>query len=287
MHNTKTRLLTIIKNVWPDFTWKSAKYISTGFDHDIIILDNATVFRLPKKEDSVRLLKNEIVLLKILSSRISLKVPNYHLVSKDFLCTAYPIIKGEELDINTFNNLSSKKQHLLAKQISLFLSELHSTPLKKVAHLELQERFSLEELNELRNDADSYLHSRISKKEKGEIDEYFSSLSKVFHKSPKKVLVHGDFSGDNMVIDQHGKLVGVIDFADRAIHDPAFDFIFLWEFGRPFVEDVCDSYQGSKSGLIERSRAFAQANAIWNMVQVAKCNKPGLSKWRAKFKKLK
>jgi aminoglycoside 2''-phosphotransferase len=286
MNHTKIELLQLIGKNIPDLTWKSARLVATGFDHDVIILDNQTVFRFPKKRDSKLLLKGEIGLLRILTERLSIAVPNYHFVSKDYTCTAYSMIEGIELNRRNFSKLSEGQQHQLARQMAKFLSELHSVNLNDISHFKVRERYTAKELRVLHKDAEKKLRSVLPAKDWGALEEYFFTLAEIFSQTPNKVLVHGDFSGDNMVIGCDGKLTGVIDFADRAIYDPAFDFLFLWEYGQGFVETVLKYYRGNKDGLLRRSKAFAQASAIWNMMHSLKESKPGFKTWHQKFIKL-
>ena len=121
---------------------------------------------------------------------------------------------------------------MIAKQIAEFLTELHSVKISA------PERFELKEFKKLQKDAKKILPGH-------NFDSFFSELKIIFKTPHNKVLIHGDFSPDNIII-KNGKLAGVIDFTDRAIHDPAFDFIFLWDFGREFVEAVHAHYKGEK-----------------------------------------
>ncbi len=245
MNEISTGLLQEIKTNFPDLSWKSSKYISVGFDNYVIILDNKIVFRIPKNDYSKKILKDEIKLLKQLAGKISSKIPSYTFIAKN--CAGYPIIKGEKLKLPTL---------MIAKQIAEFLTELHSVKISA------PERFELKEFKKLQKDAKKILPGH-------NFDSFFSELKIIFKTPHNKVLIHGDFSPDNIII-KNGKLAGVIDFTDRAIHDPAFDFIFLWDFGREFVEAVHAHYKGEKTGILERSKSYSEARKIWKMLESEK-----------------
>lgn len=286
-NTTKTKLLQIIKQDFPNLTWKSAKHITTGYDNDIIALDNTTIFRFPKNAYSKKLLKNEIALLKILADYISTSVPAYTFFAKNYSYAAYPMIKGEELTVKKYNSLSAKQKNELTKQIALFLTELHAIPFSQIKKCRVRERATPEqELRKLHKEAKKYLYSNFSSKERNAVEIFFSKLTDAFQQSYKKTLLHGDFSGDNMVIDQNRQLAGVIDFTDRAIHDPAFDFVYMWAFGEPFVQSVYTNYNGNKIGVLQRSKVYAQARAIWKMTVAVKKKTPDYTKWHRRFKKL-
>jgi aminoglycoside 2''-phosphotransferase len=72
------------------------------------------------------------------------------------------------------------------------------------------------------------------------------------------VLVHGDLGVEHLRVDDAGKLVGVIDFEEAAVGDPAIDFVGLQiAFGDDVVRDVLARYGGPPdSGFGERLRFY-------------------------------
>ena len=286
MTSTKTKLLKKITRYFPDLHWKSAKYVSTGYDNDVIILDNTTIFRFPKHARAKKLLKGEVALLKILASSVHVSMPVYNFIAADYSCAQYSMIKGEGLTVRGYASLSISQKRKLAEQIAYFLSELHSVPVSAVKDCDVRERFTPQELRQLRKDAKKYLYPNFSPREMSIFETFFSGLTDVFQQTYKKVLVHGDFSGDHIIIDQEKNLTGVIDFTDRAIHDPAFDFVHMWGLGLAFVEAVYTYYGGNKSGILERSNAYAKASAIWNMVESVKQKTSMYNTWYRKWKRL-
>ena len=286
MGDVKTKLIQTIKSSGLALKWKSAKYVPVGFDHDVIIINNTRIFRFPKNSYSKNLLQDEIALLKILSKKISVNIPDYDFIAKNFSYASYPIITGKGLTVKTYNNLTNNQKNILATQIANFLTELHSVPLTKIKNLNIRERFAEIELNQLHKRAKKYIYSRLSLKETMIFDSFFSELSSILKQTRKKVLVHGDFSGDHIIINKKNKLSGVIDFTDRAIHNPAFDFVFLWEFGLPFVQKVITHYGRDKNDFLLCSRVYAEANAIWNMIEALKKGKLNYDAWYRRFKKI-
>ncbi len=283
MIETKAVLLNKIKLFYPSLVWKTAKYGNVGMDQDVIILENQTVFRFPRKGDSKKIFSGEIKLLQFLAKRLSFSVPNYNLINSKAPFAGYPIITGNGLTIQRFNGFSSLQKKFLAKDVAKFLSELHAVPTELVVDFNVHERFAQPELSRLHRDAKKYIYPNASNKEKIAYESFFGSISAVFSQRISKVLVHGDFSGDHIMISDRGRVVGIIDFADRAFHDAAFDFCFLWDFGRNFIDTVYHHYAGEKLGLVERSKVFAQASAIWNMVQSVKKKDRNYKKCHRKF----
>jgi aminoglycoside phosphotransferase (APT) family kinase protein len=77
--------------------------------------------------------------------------------------------------------------------------------------------------------------------------------------------LHGDFLGDNIIVDPaSGRLVGVIDWGNAAIGDPAMDFVtlVLWR-GWRFMHAVLDAYGlPVRDDFIENVRLRAQLEAL-------------------------
>lgn len=284
--NTKKTLLQLIKKDFKNVSWKSAKYISKGYDHDIIILDNRIVFRFPKNNYSKKLLKGEIGLLNFLEKRIDIPLPVYTYIANNYSCGGYQMINGKGLSRKTYNTLSTSQKSKLAKHIAIFLSQLHATPLSKIAAYQIRERHAQKELRQLHKDAEKFLYPTSSLREQKKYEVFFSELTNVLQQTHKKVLVHGDFSMDHIIIDEKNAVAGIIDFTDRAIHDPAFDFIFLWELGPSFTQAVYSHYNGEKAGILQRSKIYAQGSAIWNMIHSIQMKKSDYEKWHRKFKKM-
>jgi aminoglycoside phosphotransferase (APT) family kinase protein len=77
--------------------------------------------------------------------------------------------------------------------------------------------------------------------------------------------LHGDFSLDNVVLDPaSGRLVGVIDWGNAAIGDPALDFVpLVLSRGWKFVDAVLGAYQRRiDEGFVDRVKSNAQIQAL-------------------------
>jgi aminoglycoside 2''-phosphotransferase len=146
MNDIKNKLLKQISINLPAVHWKSAKYIFSGFDNDVVILDNTTVFRFPKNNYSRKILKDEIALLAFLAKKISISLPEYKYIAKNYSCGGYPMIKGNGLTKNKFKALSITEQRKLTTKLGIFLTELHTIPLSSVRNFKPRERQAEKEL---------------------------------------------------------------------------------------------------------------------------------------------
>ncbi len=283
----KLTLLKKIHSAFPRLHWKTAKYVSVGFDNDVIVLDDALVFRFPKNSYSKKIFKNESGLLTLLSRRLATPVPRYTYMAPGFTFAGYPLIHGTDLTASGFAKMSAGQKRKLAAQLGAFLTELHAVPVKSVAKFNPRKRAAAGELPLLAKQFKKYVYPSLTTAQKARFDVFFAQLITTLSGARKSVLVHGDFSGDHFILNSRAGLAGIIDFTDFALHEPAFDLVHLWGLGADFVRAVFAHYHGkNKHGMLERSHAFAQASAVWNMMMAKKNGKMNFKKWYARFKKI-
>jgi len=82
-----------------------------------------------------------------------------------------------------------------------------------------------------------------------------------------RVLIHGDLSGDHLLVDERGQLSGMIDFADALVADPALDFAgVLNELHWRDLEAVLSHYSGEvDGGALERARFYIDIAPIYQV----------------------
>ncbi len=235
-----------IRQEFPHLKWN--KYVDTtnGWDHHVFILDDKIVFRIPKDKEYADKLNDEIQLLSYLAKKVRVNIPVYKYVSKKKSLAGYPIVAGRVLKPPTFKRLPVSEKKVIAKQIANFLSTLHATPksiIKKygVKHID-QER----EYKKLARETKKFLSPRLRKDEIEQINEYFEQIKATLRHKYSNVLTHNDFSFEHILWDSSKKQIGVIDFSDRALADPASDFFSLCEYGQKFLEQVYSLYTGKK-----------------------------------------
>lgn len=84
----------------------------------------------------------------------------------------------------------------------------------------------------------------------------------------RRTLIHSDLSGDHFILDDSGRLAGVIDFADARIADPALDFAgVLNHLGQHDLERVWRHYDGDVDQAARyRTRFYIRVAPIFQVV---------------------
>nr|WP_301281492.1 phosphotransferase [Anaerocolumna aminovalerica] len=96
------------------------------------------------------------------------------------------------------------------------------------------------------------LHFELSQSEMEKVKEFLNSYYEI-SASVQTVIVHGDFHYDNILWDENRNRLGVIDFSEATIEDPALDFMYMYYYPKEFRNAVFAEYGSEYTKLYERS----------------------------------
>ncbi len=255
-----------IKEEFPEIEWKTYRYLTHGWDHVIIILDENLVFRAPKDSRYRNELKNEIQLLHYLRKKVNVGIPEYIYVSKDKSFAGYNLVRGQELTASRFQQLSLTEKESAAHQLAEFITTLHATPksILKKCHVKTQDQEKMYE--ELVQNTKNLLYPRLCDKYIQFIEEYFEELKTALNRTYPCALVHNDLTGEHILWDAQRGQINIIDFSDRSYGDPAIDFTGLREYGTTFTNRVFDLYGGKKDEqMLYRSELYFKRVPLYIM----------------------
>lgn len=248
-----------IKHSFPAVKWKKYRYLTHGWDHVIIILDDELVFRMPKEapKDLQSDLHDEIQLLRYLKKKVEVRIPDYSYLSKDKSLAGYKFLEGRELNSRLFKHLSASEKEKFARQLADFLTTLHNTPASIIKKYKIRTDDTQKNYGWLVENTKKFLFPRLNKKETDLIKEYLAELRTALGLNYSNALVHNDLTWEHILWDKQKKQINIIDFSDRAFGDPASDFAGLWEYGPGLVKKIYKFYHGKKDGkLLYRSQLY-------------------------------
>ena len=193
--------------------------VDDGYDYEVAIVDDAWVFRFPRRPDVEESLEREIALLPPLAEALPVAVPRFeHVVREPAFFVAYPLIDGEPFVDED------------PDAVAAFLDALHAldVPLPRdpwrEEYVARCERFARDVVPLL----DVDLRPRAS----ALLAEAETLIG--FDAVP----IHGDVLPEHLLC-RDGRLAGVIDWGDARIGDPALDY--AWLLNGPFPHwDVDD-----------------------------------------------
>ncbi|MBT6691070.1 aminoglycoside phosphotransferase family protein [Candidatus Parcubacteria bacterium] len=241
-------LIQKIKAEFPRIEWKEYKFLSHGWDHFAIILDNKIVFRSPKKaSDNLKNeLYNEAGLLRYLKQKVAVGIPEYIYISKDKSLAGYKMLSGTELEPSFFESLSDAAKEKIAKQLANFISTLHATPKYVIKEFNVEESKPQKDYTALTDNSKKLLFPKLDKKEVQMIKKFLKELKTTLDHKYSNVLIHTDLKWEHLLWNTEKNKLNIIDFSDREFGDPATDFTSLWAFGNKFTNRVYELYEGKK-----------------------------------------
>lgn len=218
--------------------------LGEGLDSIAYLINNEYIFKQSKHNVAKINLKREIQVLNYLKGKITLQIPDIEYYSEKYSVCGYKEIKGNKLTPSIYRNLRDDEKDMLARDIALFLRELHSIALPDI------DGFESDIMDDYCSDYDALketIYDKIPENQK----EYIDSLYKRILNDKRisryvKAICHNDLSC-NHIIMQNNRAIGIIDFGDAAITDIDRDFIYLLEdsdeeIGRDFGIEVLKYY---------------------------------------------
>jgi aminoglycoside 2''-phosphotransferase len=238
-------LLEKIKQHQRNISYDKAKYIVSGSDHEVIILDNKLVYRFPKANAPHDTLFDEAHLLTYLNKHIDgVQIPEYTYVADDGSFGCYEYIHGDPLSTEMLNELPEDDKDAAIRQIASFLSQLHATPLDIIEKYNVKRSNPEETYRTLEENVKTFALPRLTQDEQETAMKYLASLQETLNDEFGPVLKHCDLKADNVLWNATEKQIKIIDFGDREYGDPADEFRWLMRYGQNVLDKILGQYQG-------------------------------------------
>ncbi|MFI8590551.1 aminoglycoside phosphotransferase family protein [Dietzia maris] len=277
--------LEAIRAAYPTLTWDSAERIDEGWDHVVMICRGCSgadahghrhlVFRFPADDQAHAQLPTEIAVLDHLAGRVDAALPHYSHVPAHGRFAGYPLVRGQRLTPELFDSLPATERTTLAAQLGALLAALHvqdtsAPPIDRVPH-----SYQPENLDFVRGIVDNNLPAVFTDAEMATAREICDEVGALQSTLLPRVLLHNDVYVRHLYWDRGqaaggaggvsgpGRL-GLIDFTDMCLGDPAVDFAELYEYGPRFVEDVLAHYTGrADETFLDRAWTYQRFAALY------------------------
>lgn len=261
-----------ISRHYPQFELEQIEFLGEGLNSRAYRINSSYIFRFPKHWRAVRGLQLEARLLKRLHAAVSLPIPYFEFVGNLAVSepgrlqewifkikrrcpypgmerspfVGYRELRGNLLYPDFLLGLSSEARNSLARQTGEFIRSLHAFPVALARKVGTKVRiFDRGYYEAAAAIARSQLLPRLDAASGQAImDLLIAGQRDVERLDAGPVLLHGDLNWAHLIFDEHAiKIVGIIDFGDMFIGDPAHDFVQLWEkYGDEFLLSVLRYY---------------------------------------------
>lgn len=275
----KNKMINFVKSTYPDLIINEIKINNKGWDNDILIVNNEIVFRFPKTEQVYSKILDELILLESLAKKKPiLQLPNYELMdSKSSIKgVKYPFLQGRSLSEYTFKDISKDPDN--AKRIGDFLTKIHSIVPSELQNTNLKTIHTQSYWKKVHLSVKSEVFPYFDKQQQDEFNEVLINFINIFPSlTYKKCVIHGDLTTSNIIYNKNKEcVVGIIDFTDSQIADPAFDFAGLyWTLGPEFTKEVLSWYTTSESldAMFNRVKTFYGLQPVFHEMLYSVRNK--------------
>jgi aminoglycoside 2''-phosphotransferase len=240
-----------IGNHYPELEVRTATFNQDGQYNDVLIVNDALVFRFAKVQLAIETLRREVAILRCLQGHVSLAIPqpDYENVETQVVGEAfvgYKIIPGRPLWRDDFSAVTdAQARGRMARQLARFLSELHHLPADALTSVELPHRETRVEWAGMYRRVRQSLFAYMRPDARERVSDHFESyLDDPDRYGFARCLRHGDFGTGNIIYDPRClSIVGIIDFANVGLGDPAVDFAGLHiSYGEAFYRECYSVY---------------------------------------------
>ncbi len=208
--------------------------VDDGFDFKVVIVDDRWVVRIPRREQVLPAFEQEIVLLPELTRVLPVAVPQLEHVSHDPPFVVYPLIRGTPL------------VHEDPDGVRAFLDSLHGLRTNVLPPTDW--------IAVYRDQCDEFQRlvlPLLGGDERSSAEALFAEVETLTGFEP--CITHSDLGAEHLLV-QDGKLVGVIDWSDARVGDPALDY--AWLINGPFTDWEIDGELRRRADFYHRLAPF-------------------------------
>lgn len=260
-------LIDRIRRVFPDLAIREYRFVSGGWDNYAILVNREILFRIPRTGERASRLEREIKFLACLKDS-PVRIPEYAMVGSHAgaIMGGYRYISGSPL--NSVDSLTDG----MKSQFTDFLNYMHDQRKNRClldtvgnAGIERWKEVYAEIMEQAFSSLFDVLDDNTLSSLAGKFATFNEDLCKTANISP----VHGDlYRGNVLISDSKDSLVGILDWGDAQMGDPAIDFAaLLVDFNLSEIEEILSGYTGPvDANFRARVEFYWQVEPLYGML---------------------
>ncbi|WP_274648818.1 aminoglycoside phosphotransferase family protein [Paenibacillus humicola] len=253
----------LIRGQFPQLASKRIQKLGHGWDNTVFLVGDEYVFRFPRREAAVHSLRIEGRILPELRNVLSIAYPIPVFFGEKNDDYPAPFLGYRYLSGESPIGLTDRERSLSAKALAQFLKSLHSYPVSVAK--EKGVRYDHRNLTDIAARKEKMkvfifrLANHFRDEEYRAISNYLKQLQTETVKQ-KFVFLHGDLHFKNMLVDEKGRVSGIIDWGDINIGHPACDLSVAYSFLPP---DARSDFFREYGDVDEETKLLARLIAIF------------------------
>ena len=260
----------------PELKLTSARRFGEGWDFELWEANGELLFRFPKRAEGVEALVIAAKLLRELAPALDTPIPEPAQVSDGVDAFPMPFFSYRRLPGEPLGKADDAGGEVAA-ETGAFLSELHRFPAQRATELGVR-TFTAEswhdEYAEFRERTDNEVTCLLSPDEQQAVATFWDGfLDDDHHFQFRPALIHADLGLEHLLVDRdRNHLLGVIDFGDARVGDPALDFVV---FNGTFGDAVVAAYDGEiDETFAHRAAAYLQIGPFYEVIYGQEMDQP-------------
>lgn len=268
----------MVRNTWRDLSWESEEIPDQGMDHAVVILrgvrssegelqgmvPDSVVVRVPHEAEYRAQAALESSIIAQVFRNSTARVPEIvrQAYARGTFGTPNPVmlslqteVCGVSLTASVWADMDEESRERAAEQLATMFARIHTMdpdllPLINVepwwtdgaatATLNLNSRSLPGKLELMKARTPEYLTGVLSAEEMAVVEQNFADVEALLaRRRQQRCLTHGDLYGEHVLWDDEGGL-GVIDFSDMTVGDPAVDYMHLGDIDPELPQRVLD-----------------------------------------------
>jgi aminoglycoside phosphotransferase (APT) family kinase protein len=260
----------LIEGQFPQLAPARVEPLAAGWDNTAFRVNGSHVFRFPRRQVAVPLLKAEASLLPVLAPRLPLPVPVPGFVGRPteaypWPFAGYPLLPGRTA---CGAALDEAQRVAAAEPLGRFLAALHAVPAADAARHgagpdPLARLDPARRVGRARADLD-----RLARRGLVEDARPLAALldaAPASYTARADTLVHGDLYARHLLVNGENRLAGVIDWGDIHLGDAAADLMIAHAFLPPAAHAPFRAAYGPVADVTWR---MARLRAVWHTLIV-------------------
>jgi aminoglycoside phosphotransferase (APT) family kinase protein len=263
---------SLIESQFPSLAPAEVKPFGAGWDNTAFLVNDAKVFRFPRRTFAVQFMDAEIAVMPWVGPQLPIPVPVPRWIGQPTEMYPWPFAGYIRIPGRTACSfgLDVGQRTSLARPLARFLRALHGIDVTdaarhgagsdRIARLDLGPR-----LPEARDDLERLARLGVI----SDVRPYQA----IFERWPdgyipkQETLVHGDLYARHLLLDAGRSLAGVIDWGDVHLGDPAADLMIVHAF---LPLSARKAFREEYPPITDLSWEVAQVRALWHTLKVAR-----------------
>jgi aminoglycoside phosphotransferase (APT) family kinase protein len=246
----------LIGSQFPELELRSLELIGEGWDNTVWLVDGEWAFRFPRRAVAVPLVERELAVLPRIAPLVSAPVPVPQFRGEPTAAFPWPYL-GARFIVGDELGRVPADESAFARDLGAFLAGLHAARIDAELTVDPNRRMDMARRVEMAQDPLAALRAAGLWEPPALVGAIFEEAVAL---TPPEHLVtaHGDLHFRHVLVNEHGRLAGVIDWGDVCVAAPGIDLLLYWSaFGAAGRDTFSNAYGPIATDDLARARVLA------------------------------